>query len=74
VRWPWRRNQPSEVTDLPKADPKAAEKAKRDAQAQREQVEKDNAYIDWLHKQLATHGAENHFSEMIVESMRRKRT
>jgi hypothetical protein len=74
VRWPWRRRKVPHVNQLPTADLEAAELAKRDALVIREQVEARNGYIDWLHNQLTAKGAENHFSEMIIESMRRKRS
>jgi len=72
VRWPpWGRGaQP--VDDLPRANPEAAEKAKREAQQVRKQVEAQGAYIERVIMDLQRHNDDNHFSEMVWQAMRRK--
>jgi hypothetical protein len=72
MRWPWSKKPPPVSDELPQADPRSAEKAKQERLQERKEVESRNAYIDWLSKQLAQHNAQNHFSELIIESMRRK--
>jgi hypothetical protein len=47
---------------------RALEEAKRE----RKRVESRDAHVDWLSEQLWQAKQENHFSELILQAMRRK--
>jgi hypothetical protein len=74
VRWTWFRTKRDAPDDLPKANLEAAEEAKQSRLKDRKQAEAKSDYIDRLSRDLQKHGAENHFSEWILESMKRKNT
>ena len=65
MRWPWRRNQ---------IECDEAQKALENAKRQRAEVEAQWPRVNGVTDDLRQHKATNHFSELIIESMRRKRT
>ena len=56
----------------PKVDSDEARQALEDARAERERIEARESYIEWLSGRLTDHLEDNHFSEMIMQAMRRK--
>jgi hypothetical protein len=60
------------IEELPRVDLDTAKRAEEEAREVREQVQQQNGYIEWLSRRLLAHGKDNHFSELIIESMRRK--
>ena len=64
MRWPWRRKPVIDCEGW-----HALEQAKRE----RIRVEARESHVDWLAEQMRKAGESNHFSELILEAMIKKR-
>ena len=64
-RWRWCRR-------LPEADPAEARRALEDAREEQKRIQDREPYIQSLEEKLVKHNEDNHFSEWVLESMRRR--
>ena len=62
--WPWRRK--------PTVDTREGRHAVERGKQERRNAEAKNGHIDWLTEQLQRAQQNNHFTELVLEAMRRR--